>query len=166
MNQIEHLRADLTRRFPELETELDAPIQERSPWFLDVIREDRPRISIEWRPDRGFGISSARPDEYGMGPHEVLPNVKAAFDRVAHLIETGRETLPPEAVRLAELRQARGMSQTELARRSGVRQPTIAGIEDRDDIKVSTLAKFVGAMGATLKISATFPDGMERELKF
>jgi DNA-binding XRE family transcriptional regulator len=166
VNQIERLQADLARRFPDLETELDAPIKATSPWFLDVLRESLPRVVIEWRPDRGFGVSTPGPEDYGMGPDEVYPNLGAAFDRVIQLVETKGAARPPEAIRLAELRQARRLSQAELANRAGIKQPTIAGIEDRDDIKLSTLTKVVGAMGAKLRISALFEDGMERELKF
>ncbi len=74
--------------------------------------------------------------------------------------------MAPEAVRLAELRQSRGLTQGQVAEKAGVKQANIARIEGREDIKVSTLAKVVAAMGATLSIRARFPDGTERELEF
>jgi DNA-binding XRE family transcriptional regulator len=166
MNQIERLRDDLTRRFPELTTGIDAPADDSGPWFLDVRRGGgTPPVVVEWRPDRGFGVSTPGADDYGSGPDEVYTNTKAAFDRVVRLILSGGRTEPPQAVRLAELRQMLGLSQGELAERTGVRQANISRIESRSDLKVSTLAKIVAAMGASLSIRARFPDGSERELE-
>ena len=125
-------------------------------------------LVVEWRTDRGFGVSSAEQDDpaFGSGPDEIYPNVKAAFERVVQLLLSGGRTVPPLAVRLAELRQACRLSQVELAERAGVGQANISRIEGRDDILVSTLAKVIAAMGASLSIRARFPDGTERELSF
>ncbi len=165
MNDIEKIRDDLIGRFPDLVVEIDEPDNKRGPWFLDVQRgNDALPLVVEWRPDRGFGVSTAEAGDYGSGPDEVYTDTKAAYDRVVRLILSGGRTEPPEAVRLAELRQIRGLSQTELAGRAGVGQANISRIEGRDDILVSTLARVVHAMGATLSIRARFPDGVEREL--
>ncbi len=166
MNQIERLRDDLTRQFRDIETEIDAPDEAGDPWFLDIRRAGNgaPIIVVEWRPDRGFGVSTPRDDEYGAGPDETYPNARTALDRVVGLIVSGGETSPPVAVRLAELRQARGLSQEQLAERSGVHQASISRLESRDDILISTLRKIVNAMGATLSIRALFPDGSHREI--
>jgi DNA-binding XRE family transcriptional regulator len=166
MNQVERLRDDLLKRFPGLSAEIDEPADDRGSWFLDVRREGGARpIVVEWRPDRGFGVSSPGPDDYGVGPDEIYPNEKAAFDRVVRLMLSGGRTEPPRAVRLAELRQGLGMSQEELAERAGVGQANISRIEGRDDLKISTLARMVEAMGASLSIRACFPDGVEREIE-
>jgi DNA-binding Xre family transcriptional regulator len=169
MNQIERLRDDLTKRFPTLTAEIDAPADPGDspggPWFLDLLRDgDAPRVVVEWRPDRGFGVSTPDPADYGTGPDEVYPNAKDAFERVVRLILSGDRTEPTRALRLAELRQIRGLSQGELAQRAGLGQANISRIEGRDDILVSTLARIVAAMGASLSIRARFPDGTEREL--
>lgn len=163
---IQRLRDDLRNRFPDLAAEVDAPADPRGPWFLDLRRErGAAPIVVEWRPDRGFGVSTPGTEEYGLGPDEVYPNAKEAFERVVRLILSGGQTEPPPAVRLAELRQSRGISQQELAARAGVGQANISRIEGRDDLKVSTLARIVEAMGATLSIRARFPDGVEREIE-
>jgi len=166
MNQLERLRDDLTKRFPELTAAIDVPAEDQGSWFLDIGREGSSLpLVVEWRPDRGFGISTPGPDDYGSGPDEVYPNLKAAFDRVVRLLLSGGQTEPPRAVRLADLRQILGISQEELAERAGVGQANISRIESRDDLKVSTLARIVAAMGASLSIRARFPDGRERELE-
>ena len=166
MNQIERLRDDLARRFPGLAMEIDAPEVDGGPWFLDVRCDgDTSPVVVEWRPDRGFGVSTPGADDYGSGPDEVYTNAKATSDRVVRLILSGGRTEPPQAVRLAELRQILGLSQGELAERTGVGQANISRIEGRDDLKISTLARIVEALGASLSIRARFPDGVERELE-
>jgi DNA-binding XRE family transcriptional regulator len=165
MNQIERLRGDLAKRFPDVTMELDEPADERGPWFLDVRRgDDLPPIVVEWRPDRGFGVSTPGGDDYGTGPDEVYPNVKAAFDRVVRLVLSGGRSEPPRVVRLAELRQGLGLSQEELAERAGVKQANISRIENRGDVLVSTLARILAAMGAELTIRARFPNGQGRDV--
>ena len=166
MNQIQRLRDDLLNRFPELAAETDEPADHRGSWFLDVRRKgEASPIVVEWRPDRGFGVSTVGADDYGTGPDQIYPNAKAAFDRVVRLVLSGGRTEPPRAVRLAELRQSLGMSQEELAERAGVGQANISRIEGRDDLKISTLARIVEAMGASLSIRPRFPDGVEREIE-
>jgi DNA-binding Xre family transcriptional regulator len=121
---------------------------------------------VEWRPSRGFGLSTPKPDDYGSGADEVYDNASTALDRIVHLIETGGETVPPLAVRLAELRQIRGLSQAELAERAGLKQANLSRFENQEDARISTLEKIVTALGASLSITARFPDGSNWELRF
>jgi transcriptional regulator with XRE-family HTH domain len=52
---------------------------------------------------------------------------------------------------LAELRRERGMSQTEVAARMHTSQSAVARLEaGRDDIRVSTLRRYAGALGHTV----------------
>jgi DNA-binding XRE family transcriptional regulator len=60
---------------------------------------------------------------------------------------------------LHELRQARGLSQKMLADVLHVQQPSIAKIEKRTDMYLSTLRSHIQAMGGELDIIARFPDG-------
>ncbi len=60
---------------------------------------------------------------------------------------------------LAELRQARHLSQEQLAAELDVRQPAVAKIEKKTDMYISTLRRFIEAMGGQLEIRAQFPDG-------
>jgi len=166
MNQVERLRGDLVNRFPDLTVGIDAPADEQGPWFLDVQRGgDALPVVVEWRPDRGFGVSTPGGNDYGSGPDEIYPNMKATFDRIVRLVLSGGRTEPPRAVRLSELRQIIGNSQEEVAERAGVGQANISRIESRGDLKISTLARVVEAMGASLSIRARLPDGTERELE-
>lgn len=60
---------------------------------------------------------------------------------------------------LNELRQARGLSQKMLAEVLHVQQPSIAKIEKRTDMYLSTLRSHIEAMGGELEVVARFPDG-------
>lgn len=61
---------------------------------------------------------------------------------------------------LAELRRALQLTQATLAETLGVGQAEISKLEKRADILVSTLRRFVGAMGGELEIRAVFPDSV------
>ena len=60
---------------------------------------------------------------------------------------------------LHELRQARVLSQKVLAEVLHVQQPSIAKMEKRTDMYISTLRSHIEAMGGQLDVIARFPDG-------
>ena len=70
------------------------------------------------------------------------------------------------AMPLNELHQARGLSQKMLAEVLQVQQPSIAKIEKRTDMYLSTLRNHIDAMGGELEIVARFPDGSVRISNF
>jgi DNA-binding Xre family transcriptional regulator len=165
MNQIERIRTELIGRFPGLSAEIDPPASETGNWHLDLRRGDAYLMSVEWRPGRGFGVSTPKADDFGSGPDEVYENAAAALARIVELIETGGETSPPASIRLAELRQFYGLSQAELADRAGLRQANVSRFENQGDAKLSTLARIVTALGGSLAIVARFPDGKQWDLQ-
>ena len=59
---------------------------------------------------------------------------------------------------LSELRKARRMSQAELAHNMGIKQPSVADMEKRTDMYISTLRSLIEGMGGKLEIVASFPD--------
>ena len=60
---------------------------------------------------------------------------------------------------LNELRRARGLSQQELATLLHIQQPSVAKLERRTDMYISTLRAHIEAMGGELEVIARFPDG-------
>ncbi len=62
------------------------------------------------------------------------------------------------AISLGELRRARTMTLRQLAADLRVGQASIAKLELRTDMYLSTLRRFVEAMGGDLEIVARFPD--------
>jgi len=58
---------------------------------------------------------------------------------------------------LAQLREAGGMSQVQLAERLKVRQATVSQIENQGDCKISTLVKYVIAAGGKIQVRVQMP---------
>lgn len=63
---------------------------------------------------------------------------------------------------LLELRKARSLSQEQLAKELQTTQGEISKIEHRTDMYLSTLRRYVEAMGGELDIIARFKDGPVR----
>ncbi|AWC21066.1 MULTISPECIES: helix-turn-helix domain-containing protein [Aminobacter] len=58
---------------------------------------------------------------------------------------------------LKALRQAVGLTQLQMAERLSVGQAAISKIEQRGDVQISSLQRYVEALGARLRIDAAFP---------
>lgn len=81
---------------------------------------------------------------------KLPPDRRTRVDRMA---EEMREEMD-----LSQLRTARRLSQAALGEILHVEQPAVAKIEKRADMYVSTLRRFIEAMGGELEITARFPD--------
>lgn len=65
-----------------------------------------------------------------------------------------------QEIALSQLREELNLSQTELARTIGVSQPTLAKMENPgNDPRLSTLKRYVAALGGELRIDVTLPNG-------
>jgi hypothetical protein len=71
-----------------------------------------------------------------------------------------------EEMDLAQLRTARRRSQPALGEILHVERPAVAKIEKRMDMNVSTLRRFIEAMGGELEVTARFPDHTVRSTNF
>jgi len=60
---------------------------------------------------------------------------------------------------LGELREARNLTQVELAKRLKIDQAAVSKIEHRTDMYLSTLVTMIEGMGGKLKMVAEFPSG-------
>lgn len=67
---------------------------------------------------------------------------------------------------LDELREARDLTQEQLAKVLRVKQAAVSKLERRTDMYLSTLEGVVKAMGGKLEILARFPDGDVRIRRF
>ena len=70
--------------------------------------------------------------------------------------ETNR--LHDEYKSLQELRKARELTQVEIAKALNIRQASVAQMEKRSDLMISTLRGYIEGMGGTLKLVVEFPD--------
>jgi DNA-binding XRE family transcriptional regulator len=75
--------------------------------------------------------------------------------------ETTREYVKSvvESVTLNQLREARSLTQVNLANILGINQGSVSKMEKRTDMYISTLRSFIQAMGGQLQIKAVFPEG-------
>lgn len=58
-----------------------------------------------------------------------------------------------------ELRRARQLSQEQLAEMLKIRQGSVSKLERRTDLYISTLRRYIEAMGGELTLQARFPEG-------
>ena len=70
-----------------------------------------------------------------------------------------KETLA--SMPLAEIRKAIGLTQAQLAETLETGQGSVSKIENAADMYLSTLRRFVSALGGDLVIKASFPGGRE-----
>lgn len=62
------------------------------------------------------------------------------------------------AQRLAQVREARGITQTQLAEQLGVTQVNISRIERAEDTRLSTLCRYVEGLGGQVQLFAVFDE--------
>lgn len=60
------------------------------------------------------------------------------------------------AMRLAELRESRGLTQLQLAEQLGVSQVNVSRIERAEDTQISTIRRYVERLGGHLEVRAVF----------
>lgn len=72
-------------------------------------------------------------------------------------IAAGTERLHAEYLTLQELRKAKDLTQAQVAEVLGIRQASVAQMERRSDLLLSTLRSYVEAMGGKLSLMVEFP---------
>ena len=73
-------------------------------------------------------------------------------------IDAETDRLHAEYKTLQELRKARELTQVEIAKALNIRQASVAQMEKRSDLLISTLRGYIEGMGGTLKLVVEFPD--------
>ena len=153
----------LTRAFASARITLDEPLVKGGVWSLNLFLRDY-HLAVAWQAGKGFGIVSDDNHGYGEGADEVYEDLNSVLSMIVELVNNRRPTVPPEAVRLKDLREQRGLSQEEVARRLGKKQASISRTEARSDFHVSTLQEIAQGLGGRLVVKMVFPDA-ELELK-
>ena len=67
---------------------------------------------------------------------------------------------------LAELRQARKFTQQQIAQSLKIKQASVSKMESQTDMYLSTIRKYIEAMGGELEIIAKFPEGSIKVYNF
>ena len=92
---------------------------------------------------------------------EVIGKFPAA--RRARIKERATELIAEE-LGLQELRKSKNVTQEEVAERLGGKQVYVSRLENRADMKLSTLRQYVGAIGGKLELVVSFPKGRRVKL--
>jgi DNA-binding XRE family transcriptional regulator len=73
-------------------------------------------------------------------------------------VERRAQQLVTEQMSLQQLRQAHKLTQVRVAKSLGIGQDSVARLERRSDILLSTLRHYIESMGGSLSLVAQFPD--------
>ncbi len=91
-------------------------------------------------------------------------SLKGAMSPAAKARVDARVRATLAALPLSEIRKAIGLTQVELAESLEVGQGSVSKIEHQADMYISTLRKYVNALGGELHLTAEFPDGRRMEI--
>ena len=73
-------------------------------------------------------------------------------------ISVGAQEIIAEQTALSDLRKAKRVTQTELAKKLRGKQVYVSRFEKRSDVKVSGLREYVKGLGGELELIVTFPN--------
>lgn len=82
------------------------------------------------------------------------PAAKARFEEERRALQ--------DALALSDLRAARGQTQEQVAAALRVSQANVSRVEHEEDVYLSTLRRYVAALGGQLEVTAVFPDQVVR----
>jgi hypothetical protein len=86
--------------------------------------------------------------------HKASPETRETAKR-----EALAEHAELEGIGVGAIRAARQQTQVAVAEQMQVPQSAVSRLENQSDCLLSTLRKYVGALGGTLEVRAVFPDG-------
>jgi len=81
MNELEYVKEKLIKKFPKISLEYDPAETEKGSSWLDI-KTNKQLITIEWKPQEGFGLYLDRNEGYGLGPTEIYRNKAVLFTRI------------------------------------------------------------------------------------
>ena len=87
---------------------------------------------------------------------------KMSPERRARIEASARAELA--SMPLAEIRKAIGLTQIELAEKLDAGQGSVSKIENAADMYLTTLRKYIEALGGELHLTAVFPNGRTMEI--
>jgi len=91
MNLLQQLESRVREELPGVQARLDLAVAPDASSWLDLTLRDL-RATVEWRPGRGFGVSSSPETVYGEGSDELYPDVSTALNRLLAVLEKGSRT--------------------------------------------------------------------------
>jgi DNA-binding phage protein len=151
---IEHFRQLLAGNLPQSHVKVDEPEHAWGNYWVNV-NIGKKRQTLEYRQGKGFGLFHEDAG-YGEGPAEIYRTPERAAQRLVQLMTASKG----KAIHLGmkDIRELYGHSQVTLAKKAGVKQPAISRFEKRGEVKLSTLAATIKALGGKLEVRAHFSD--------
>ncbi|HEX3799507.1 MAG TPA: helix-turn-helix transcriptional regulator [Verrucomicrobiae bacterium] len=154
MEKIEHFKKLLARYLPQSQIKIDEPEHKGGSHWLDVTLGKK-RHTLKYHAGKGFGLFHEDAG-YGERPSEFYRTPERAAQRLVQLMNAEKGKAPRLGLR--DIRELYGHSQVTLAKKAGVKQPSISRFEKRGEVKLSTLAATIKALGGRLEMRALFPD--------
>jgi len=151
---VENLKKLLAKGLPQCKLRVDEPERAGGNYWVDVSL-GKVRHTLEYRPGKGFGLFH-KDAGYGEGPGEIYRTPERVAQRLAQLLTNGSRKAP--SLGLKDIRELYGQSQVAVAKKAGVKQPAISRFEKRGEVKLSTLAATIKALGGKLEVRAHFSD--------
>ncbi|MGC2855469.1 hypothetical protein ACM64Y_08340 [Novispirillum sp. DQ9] len=158
--EIARLAALLADSHPGSRLEVDAPDDPQGEWWLDVTIGAF-STAIAWRPALGFGLYG-EDDAYGTGPEEIYRTPDMVAARLGQILAHWRRQ-EDTRLTLKDARALSGASQVAVAHRLSINQGAVSRLESRNDVKISSLAAYVSALGGELELRVKF-DGFSAPL--
>lgn len=140
---------------PGVVVAVDFPENPSGVTWIDVSKQGF-EITIEHRPNQGFGLHLEDDDSFGSGANEVYREIDACVHRLQQLLANPISKEENSHLSLRELREIIGMTQRQLAENLGQQQSAISKLEGRTDILLSSLFSWVHGLGGKLDIRARF----------
>ncbi len=91
-------------------------------------------------------------------PTNVNDKIRNLSPALRKKVEVRAAQLIAEEMTLRELRCARKLTQTRMAKKLGISQDSVSRLEKRSNLLLSTLRKTIEAMGGNLSLVAKFAD--------
>ena len=140
---------------PGVAVTVDFPEHPDGVTWIDVSKQGF-EVTIEHRPNQGFGLHLEDSDFFGGGATEVYREVNTCIYRIQQLLSNRFLKEKHSHLSLKELREIIGMTQRQLAENLGQQQSAISKLEGRNDILISSLFLWVHGLGGQLDIRARF----------
>lgn len=150
---IARFAASLAIRSPGTKVKTEPGGAKAGNWWIDCTGKGS--VTVEWRPEQGFGLWSEPEAGYGDGPNEIFASPERAAHRAAQLLTSQGTT---RLVGLRTLRELFDVTQEQIAMRLRKGQAAVSRLENRNDSRIETITGFVKALGGQIEIRAVFPD--------
>lgn len=101
-----------------------------------------------------------------MAGHRSFSELRARMSPERRALNAEHTQIMLKEMRLAELREAHDVTQGQIGETLDVKQAAVSRLENRSDMRVSSVQEYVRALGGELELIAVFPEGAVRLTQF